>query len=88
MLKRKITITNSSGLHMRPAGVFAKTLMQFKSSVLFEVRGREYIGKSMVSVLSAAVKCGDEIELHISGADAQECMDAIVAAIESGLGES
>lgn len=87
MLSRKKVISNPSGLHMRPAGVFVKACTPFKSDVNFEIRGNTYNGKSMINVLSAAVKCGDEIELKIEGEDEQACMDAVIAAIEDGLGE-
>ena len=87
MLSRKITINNPSGLHMRPAGLFVKAVAPFKSNVEFGIRDKEYNAKSMINVLSAAVKRGDEIELKIIGEDEQACMDAVVSAIESGLGE-
>jgi len=87
MLNRKIKINNPSGLHMRPAGVFVHTSEPFKSSVDFDYLGCNYNGKSMIGVLSAAVKCGGEIHISVEGADEVVCMDALVAAIESGLGE-
>jgi phosphocarrier protein len=87
MLRKQITINNPSGLHMRPAGVLVKTVTPFKSAVSFDIRGHTYNAKSMINVLSAAVKRGDEIELRIEGEDEQACMDAVVSAIESGLGE-
>ena len=87
MLSKNITIKNPSGLHMRPAGIFAKACMPFKSDVFFDIRGNTYNGKSMIKVLSAAVKCGDGIELRIDGEDEADCMAAIVAAVEGGLGE-
>jgi len=87
MLSRSITVKNPSGLHMRPAGIFVKAVTAFKSNVGFDIRGKSYNAKSMINVLSAAVKCGDEIELKIEGEDEQACMDAVVSAIESGLGE-
>ena len=87
MLIKKIAINNPSGLHMRPAGIFVKAVTPFKSDVSFGIRGGTYNAKSMIIVLSAAVKCGDEIELKIEGEDEQACMDAVVSAIESGLGE-
>ncbi|MDQ9887907.1 HPr family phosphocarrier protein, partial [Acinetobacter pittii] len=43
--------------------------------------------KSVLSVLGACVKCGDEIELVCDGPDEQEALDSLVKAIESGLGE-
>jgi len=87
MLKKKLTIGNPSGLHMRPAGIFVKTIEPFQSDVNFTVRDNEYNAKSMLNILSACVKCGDEIELTVSGSDEQECMEAVVAAVEDGLGE-
>ena len=87
MLNQMMSIRNPSGLHMRPAGVFVKAAAPFQSSVKFSIRGNTYNAKSMISVLSAAVKRGEEIELSVEGEDEKECMDAIIAAIEDGLGE-
>ena len=87
MLSRRITVNNPSGLHMRPAGLFVKAVTPFKSNVEFSIRDKSYNAKSMLNVLSAAVKRGDEIELKIQGEDERACMDAVVAAIEDGLGE-
>ena len=87
MLSKVLVIGNPSGLHMRPAGIFVKTVTPFKSDVFFDIRGASYNAKSMINVLSAAVKSGDKIELRIEGEDEQACMDAVVAAVESGLGE-
>ena len=87
MLSSTIVIGNPSGLHMRPAGIFVKACTPFKSDVKFDIRGKSYNSKSMINVLSAAVKCGDEITLNIEGEDEQACMDAVIAAIKSGLGE-
>lgn len=87
MITEKLQIKNASGLHMRPAGIFVKEVQQFKSEVLFTFKGNEYNAKSMINVLSAAVKCGDEIELMVSGEDEADCIAAIKAAVESGLGE-
>lgn len=87
MLEKKIVITNPSGLHMRPAGIFVKVVTPFQSQVTFSIRGNSFNAKSMINVLSASVKNGDEIKLQVTGEDEQACMDAIVAAIESGLGE-
>ena len=41
---------------------------------------------SVLSVLGACVKCGDEIELTCEGEDEEEALKALVNAIESGLG--
>ena len=40
-----------------------------------------------MSVLGACVKCGDEVEFICEGEDEKEALDALVAIVESGLGE-
>ena len=61
--------------------------MRFQSSIKFEYGHTTANAKSVLSVLGACVKCGDEIELICDGADEQEAMAAITELINSGLGE-
>jgi phosphocarrier protein len=61
--------------------------MRFKSKVTFEYRGNIANAKSVLSVLGACIKAGDEITLICEGEDEQEALPALVAYIESGLGE-
>ncbi len=42
---------------------------------------------SVLSVLGACVKCGDEIEFVCDGEDEEAALKALIGAIESGLGE-
>ena len=43
--------------------------------------------KSVLSVLGAGVKNGDEIEVVCDGVDEEEALKAVIAGIENGLGE-
>ena len=43
--------------------------------------------KSVLSVLGACIKKGDEIELVCDGEDEEEALKEMVAAVEGGLGE-
>ena len=87
MVKQRVTIKNPTGLHLRPAGILCKEAMQFKSLITFEFDGNVSNAKSVLNVLGACVKCGDEIELTCEGEDEKEAMESLVKAIESGLGE-
>ncbi len=87
MISQKITIKNPTGLHLRPAGNLCKEAMKYKSHIDFTYGDNTANAKSVLSVLGACVKCGDEIELHCSGEDEQEAMEALIRIIESGLGE-
>ena len=87
MVSQKVTIKNPTGLHLRPAGVLCKEAMRFKSFITFTFRENTANAKSVLSVLGACVKSGDEIELHCEGEDEQEALKTLITAIENGLGE-
>lgn len=87
MVSQKVTITNPTGLHLRPAGNLCKEAIQFKSRITFSFDNVTANAKSVLSVLSACVQCGDEVTFTCDGEDEQEALQAIVKAIETGLGE-
>ena len=87
MVSQKVTIKNPTGLHLRPAGILCKEAMQYKSLITFKFKDATANAKSVLSVLGACVKSGDEIELVCDGEDEADALKALVAAVESGLGE-
>ena len=87
MVSQKVIIKNPTGLHLRPAGNLCKEAMQYKSLITFTFRESTANAKSVLSVLGACVKCGDEIEIFCDGVDEEEALASIVKAIEEGLGE-
>ena len=87
MLSRKITITNPSGLHLRPAGVLSQTAMKFKSDIIVEFGEKKIVAKSVLNVMAAGIKSGSEVNLIVDGEDEEEAMKTLVEVIESGLGE-
>ena len=87
MVSQKIIIKNPTGLHLRPAGNLCKEAMKFKSHIDFTYGDNTANAKSVLSVLGASVKCGDEIEIHCEGEDEQEALDALISMIAAGLGE-
>lgn len=87
MISQKVTIKNPTGLHLRPAGLLCKEAMKYKSLITFSFEGGTSNAKSVLSVLGACVKCGDEIELVCEGIDEEEALKAVVEAVENGFGE-
>ena len=88
MIRHKVTITNPTGLHLRPAGIFCNVASRYKCKVEFVYDDNiSANAKSVLSVLGACVKAGDEIELICNGEGEEEPMAAMVEAVESGLGE-
>lgn len=87
MVSQNVVVKNPTGLHLRPAGNLCKEAIQFKSLITFSFGDTTANAKSVLSVLGACVKCGDEITLCCEGEDEQEALKHLVDAIESGLGE-
>ncbi|MDO4313211.1 MAG: HPr family phosphocarrier protein [Eubacteriales bacterium] len=87
MVSKKVTIINPTGLHLRPAGIFCNTAVRYDSKVTFQYGNMSANAKSVLSVLGACIKKGDEIELVCEGKDEEEALAAMVKAVEDGLGE-
>lgn len=87
MVSQTVRVKNPSGLHLRPAGNLCNLALQFDSEITFDYPEGNANAKSVLSVLGACVKQGDEITLICRGEDEEEALRALVEAIEGGLGE-
>lgn len=87
MVSRKVIVINPSGLHLRPAGLLCKTAIEFKSKVTIQFNDTLSNAKSVLGVLGACIKTGDEIEIICEGEDEEVALKVVADAIESGLGE-
>ena len=61
--------------------------MKYKCKVTFNYGNNTANAKSVLSVLGACIKSGDEITLVCEGEDENEALSALVTFIESGIGE-
>jgi phosphocarrier protein HPr len=83
-----VTLRNESGLHARPAKIFAKAAAASTADVMVSKDGREVNGKSVLSVLTLGCNRGDEIVIRTSGDGADATLAELVQLVESGIGES
>lgn len=87
MVSGKMVIKNPTGLHLRPAGLLCKSAMEYKSKITLRFNECNANAKSVLGVLGACIKTGDEIELVCEGEDEEEALAALIQLIEDGLGE-
>lgn len=88
MVTQKVKIINATGLHLRPAGLLCEIAMKYSSKITFQTDNHyEANAKSVLSVLGACVKSGEEIIITCEGTDEAEALADIVSSIEAGLGE-
>ena len=85
MTTQKVTVKNQTGLHLRPAGILCRTAMLYKSHISLVYGNTTANAKSVLSVLGAGVRAGDEIVIQCEGEDEQEALEAMVNLFESGL---
>lgn len=86
MVSQLVKITNPTGFDLKPAGNLCKEAMKYKCSVYFTYgKNSSANAKSVLSVLGACIKEGDEIELQCNGEDEQEALEALVAFIKNDI---
>lgn len=88
MPETSVRLRNATGLHARPAKIFAKAAAAWPSDIVVVKDGREVNAKSVLSVLTLDCHQGDEILIRTSGEGAEAALSDLVALVEAGLGES
>lgn len=84
---REIRIPMANGVHARPAARIAAALKPFMADLCFAAHGREANGRSAVALMTLGLKHGDVVAISGKGADARAAVAAVVALIETGMGE-
>lgn len=87
MVAKDVKIINEQGLHMRPAGEFAREMTKFHADVTLVYNGKRVNAKSAMLIIAACIKCGAELTVECSGADENEALAKAVELIEAGFGE-
>lgn len=85
MITREVTITNSIGLHARPATFFIQKANGYKSSIWVEKEDRKVNAKSLLGVLSLGIAQGMTVKLIAEGSDEQEALAGLQELIDTGF---
>ena len=82
-----LLISNSAGLHARPAAVLANVAKKYTADIWVQ-RGEDRANaKSVTSIMNLDVRYLDKVNLVAEGPDAQDAIVFLVPLILSGLGE-
>lgn len=82
MVTKKITITNTTGLHARPASELVALAKTFESKISLSNGTKTVNAMSPIHVLTLGAKSGTEIEVIAEGADETAAAEAIVIFLE------
>lgn len=87
MLTTRLQIINPLGLHARAASKFVNVAKAYSAEIALRKDAEQVDGKSIMSVMLLAAPVGSEIELQVSGDDAQAAFDALCELVNNGFGE-
>ena len=87
MISREVTVTNTIGLHARPATFFIQKANTFKSSIWVEKEDRKVNAKSLLGVLSLGIAQGMTITLLADGSDEDEALQGLADLVNTGFQE-
>ena len=87
MPEATVTLMNATGLHARPAKIFARAAAASAADVSVEKDGRRVNAKSVLSVLTLDCHRGDQILISVEGDGAEATLAELVALVESKFGE-
>ena len=82
-------VGSASGLHARPASLFARAAADSKAAVTIgKVDGTPVNAASILGVLSLGIAHGEAVELTVEGDNADEALASLAAMLESNLDEA
>ena len=85
MINKVVKVTNSVGLHARPATFFIQKANEFKASIWVEKDDRRVNAKSILGILSLCVTKDSEINIIADGVDEKEALDGLVNLLANEL---
>lgn len=85
MKEFKFTITDTDGIHARPAGEFVKAAKAFESTVSIAKGGKSVDAKKIFGVMGLAAKQGDIVTVTVDGADEGEAASALEEFMKKNL---
>lgn len=85
MKKFSYVIKDEVGIHARPAGLLVKEAKKYQSSVEVVKDGKRAEATKLMALMGLGVKCGNTVEVEISGEDEDAAYAGIKTFFENNL---
>ena len=83
MISKQVTVSNTVGLHARPATFFIKKANEYKSSIWIESDSRRVNAKSLLGILPLGIVGGTEITIIADGADENDAVEGLESLLKT-----
>ena len=88
MKEFKYTITDTEGIHARPAGELVKAAKEFNSKITITKDGKSGDCKKIFGIMALAVKCGNEVTITVEGDDEEAAAAKILDFMQANMYKS
>lgn len=85
MKKFEYIIKDEVGIHARPAGLLVKEAKKYISKIVLEKDGKTVEATKLMAVMSMGVKCGQTVQVEITGEDEEAAYERIKNFFEENL---
>ena len=86
MFSRPVTLSNDTGLHVRPATLFMEMANRFQSTVRVRKDGRAADGKSAISLMMLEAGRDAQLTIEADGGDEIAAVEALVELVDRCFG--
>lgn len=63
----EFTVTETSGIHARPAGLIVMYMKKFSEDITIEKHGKKADAKKIFEIMGLRIKIGDTVRVTVSG---------------------
>lgn len=85
MLTFRYTLTDEAGLHARPAGLLVKEAKKYESKIVIKKETKAVEATRLMAIMGLGIKCGQDVEVEISGPDEAAAYEELKAFFEANL---
>lgn len=85
MMNFSYVVKDEVGIHARPAGLLVKEAKKYESKITLSKDGKSADANKLMAVMSLGVKCGQTVEIEITGADEENAYQGMKKFFEETL---
>ncbi len=78
-------IKDEVGIHARPAGLLVKEAKKYQSKIVIMKDGKKAEATKLMALMGLGVKCGDTVEVEVSGEEEDTVCEVIKTFFENNL---
>ncbi len=85
MKKFEYVIKDDVGIHARPAGALTQEAKKYESKIILSANGKSAEATRLIAVMSLGVKCGQTVEVEVTGTDEENACASMQKFFEDNL---